>query len=250
MKIPLLEFDVSENALINPGGRRRIEGADCCVITFFPEVAEKVVREKSARKIGRLMRDAGDFPFYSIPHKGKDVAFYCSGMGAPLAVLIFEQVIGCGFKRFVACGGAGALDRDLQCGKVIIPSSALRDEGTSFHYQPAGRIIDINPASVAVLENELKADGTPYVLGRTWTTDAPFRETRDKINSRIAEGCLAVDMECAALIAASRFRNVKFAQYLYAGDDLSGEQWAHRNWTTHEIREHIFWKSVDACLKL
>jgi uridine phosphorylase len=251
MNIPLTDFDDNPSALINAADYKRpIDGVDCCVITFFPEVVEKVVHEKDAKKIGRFVVNLGDVPLYSIPYKGKDVGFYYSGVGAPLAVLFFEQAIAYGFKRFVACGGAGVLKKDIQAGKIIIPSSALRDEGTSYHYQPASRIIEMDDATVKILENEMKAEGTPYIIGRTWTTDAPFRETKDKINQRESEGCIAVDMECSAFIAVSRFRNVKFGQYLYAGDDLSGDQWDHRNWTTNEVREYIFWKSIDSCIKL
>ncbi len=251
MDIPLLEFENDSPALLNPFERvQRHDDADCCVITFFPEVVEKVVRERGAKKIGRIMKDAGNFTLYSINHKGKDVGIYYSGVGAPLAVLCFEQAIGYGFKRFVACGGAGVLKKNIQVGKIIIPSSALRDEGTSYHYHPPERIIEMDDMAVKVLENEMKTDGTPYIVGRTWTTDAPFRETKNKIKQRIDEGCIAVDMECSAFIATARFRNVKFGQYLYAGDDLSGEEWDHRNWTKNQIREHIFWRSVESCLKL
>ncbi|MDD5722862.1 MAG: nucleoside phosphorylase [Syntrophales bacterium] len=251
MDIPLTEFDSNSSASINAAEHKRpIGGADCCVISFFPEVVEKVVREKNGKKIGGFARDVGDFPLYSIAYKGKDVGIYCSGVGAPLAILFFEQAIAYGFKRFVACGGAGVLKKNIQVGKIIIPSSALRDEGTSYHYQHAGRIIEMDDTTIKILENEMKADGTPYIIGRTWTTDAPYRETKDKIKDRISEGCVAVDMECSAFIAVSKFRKVKFGQYLYAGDDLSGETWDHRNWTSNQIREYIFWKSVDSCMKL
>jgi uridine phosphorylase len=155
-----------------------------------------------------------------------------------------------GFKRFVACGGAGVLKRNTKVGKIIIPSSALRDEGTSYHYQHASRIIEMDDTTIKILEDEMKLDGTPYIIGRTWTTDAPYRETKEKINDRISEGCLTVDMECSAFIVVSKFRKVKFGQYLYAGDDLSGEKWDHRNWTSNQIREYIFWKSIDSCMKL
>lgn len=251
MDIPLTEYDHNPSALINAAEHKRpIDGADCCVITFFPEVVEKVVREKNAKKIGRFAKDVGDFSLYGISYKGQNVGIYYSGVGAPLAAIFFEQAIAYGFKRFVACGGAGVLKKNIQAGKIIIPSSALRDEGTSYHYQPASRVIEMDPIAVKILEDELKDDGTPYITGRTWTTDAPYRETKDKIHQRAAEGCLTVDMECSAFIAVSRFRNVKFGQYLYAGDDLSGAEWDHRNWTTHEIREYIFWKSMDSCMKL
>ncbi|HEY46064.1 MAG TPA: nucleoside phosphorylase, partial [Anaerolineae bacterium] len=65
------------------------------------------------------------------------------------------------------------------------------------------------------------------------------------------EGCLAVEMEAAGMMAVAQFRNVPFGQVLYAGDDLSGSEWDHRGWQSHtEIRERLFWLAADACLNL
>ena len=64
----------------------------------------------------------------------------------------------------------------------------------------------------------------------TWTTDAIYRETRSRVGRRVAEGCLTVEMEAAALIAVSKFYRIPLAQLLYAGDSLAGDEWAHRSW--------------------
>jgi hypothetical protein len=79
----------------------------------------------------------------------------------------------------------------------------------------------------------LESHEIPYVLGMTWTTDAFYRETRGKVERRVAEGCLTVEMEAAALFAVARFRGVSLGQVLYAGDDLSGDVWDPRGWTRH-----------------
>ena len=100
--------------------------------------------------------------------------------------------------------------------------------------------------SDAMNEREL-----PYRVGKTWTTDAPYRETVKKIQTRRAEGCLTVEMESAALIAVAQFRGVTFGQALYGGDDLSGGEWDNRQWQSRsEIRENLFWLCADACLSL
>jgi nucleoside phosphorylase len=91
----------------------------------------------------------------------------------------------------------------------------------------------------------------PYRVGKTWTTDAPYRETAGKISRRKEEGCLVVEMESAALIAVAQFRNVIFGQALYGGDDLSGAEWDTRQWTSRrDIRKSLFWLCADACLTL
>jgi uridine phosphorylase len=89
------------------------------------------------------------------------------------------------------------------------------------------------------------------VVGKTWTTDAPYRETPNKIAARRAEGCLTVEMESASLMAVAEFRGVILGQALYGGDDLSGAEWDHRHWQSRgEIRENLFWLCADACLTL
>jgi len=158
-------------------------------------------------------------------------------------------VIATGCSKFVACGGAGAVVPGLALGHVVVPDAAVRDEGTSYHYLPASREVGADPAAIAVLSAVLDQAGVPYVVGKTWTTDGVYRETQAKIAARRAEGCITVEMETAAFLAVARHRQVRFAQYLYAGDDLSGETWDHRHWHTSSARLDLFWLSVEAVLR-
>ncbi len=90
----------------------------------------------------------------------------------------------------------------------------------------------------------------PHLVGRTWTTDAPYRETRSKLQHRLDEGCITVEMEAAALFAVARFRGVPFAQLLYAADSLAGEKWEARGWPHADIREPLFWAAAETALRL
>jgi uridine phosphorylase len=91
----------------------------------------------------------------------------------------------------------------------------------------------------------------PYFTGRTWTTDAFFRETRSRVERRINEGCAMVDMESSAFIAVARYRGLRFAQVLYAGDSLAGEVWDSRSWVSaRTVREDLFRISALVALRL
>ena len=93
--------------------------------------------------------------------------------------------------------------------------------------------------------------GTGTEVGKTWMTDAFYRETPAKVARRRAEGCLTVEMEAAAFFAVARFRGVSFAQILYAGDDLSGPEWDSRGWQSRTaIREQVFNLAAEACLRM
>lgn len=169
-----------------------------------------------------------------------------AGVGAPAAVFLFEDLIARGCTKIVACGGAGALI-DLALGHPVVVSAALRDEGTSYHYLPPSREIEADPRGVAALEQVLGERSVPYEVGKTWTTDGVYRETRAKVERRRAEGCVTVEMEASALIAVAAFRGISFAQVLYAGDSLAGEVYDSRGWNRQlSSRENLFWIAADA----
>ena len=135
--------------------------------------------------------------------------------------------------------------------ELIVPTAALRDEGTSYHYQRAGRFSRPHPAAVRAIREACRRRGRKVLLGRTWTTDGVYRETPAAIRRRKKEGCIAVEMEAAAFFAVARFRKVVFGQVLYAGDDVSGPEWDSRGWIKRfEVREELFCLAVDACRRL
>jgi uridine phosphorylase len=105
--------------------------------------------------------------------------------------------------------------------------------------------------AVNALVKTLNKRGVSYRVGKTWTTDAPYRETPNKIARRKEEDCLTVEMESAGMMAVAQFRDVIFGQVLYGGDDLSGSEWNNRAWQSRdEIREYLFWLCADACLAI
>jgi len=132
-----------------------------------------------------------------------------------------------------------------------VPSVAVRDEGTSYHYLPPGREVAPHPIALKAIETTLQKHCCPYLLGKTWTTDAIYRETRSKVQLRKSEGCVTVEMEAAAFFAVAQFRSVLFGQILYAGDDVSGIEWDPREFFKRgPIREQVFWLAVETCLQL
>jgi uridine phosphorylase len=250
--IPLLEFDPAPTAVIEPN--EVIDPVDVpphVVLCFFQDVIEKVVAEHDGRQIDVLVSEIGQNPVFELTYGGQRLAVVHPGVGAPLAVAFVEELIARGCRAFIACGGAGVLVPEMALGHVIVPTSAIRDEGTSYHYLPASRSVEPSTEAVDAIVATLEAHDVPYVTGATWTTDGIYRETRDKLRRRVEEGCLAVEMETAAFCAVARFRGVAFGQMLYAGDDLSGDAWDQRGWDEHvEGRELLFRLAAEAVLRL
>lgn len=249
---PILEFDPTPQAILEPGKLiARIDVPERGVLCFFNEVITAICGDGKTRFLRNLRSEIGPNPLYEITIDGQRLAVCHPGVGAPLAAGFLEELIALGVSKFIACGGAGVLRRDLVVGHLVVPVSAVRDEGTSYHYLPPGREVSPSPAAVAAIEAALNAAGADYTKGKTWTTDAIYRETPDKVARRRAEGCLTVEMEAAAFFAVARFRGVEFGQILYGGDDVSGAEWDSRRWNNRAtIREKLFWLAVEAALRL
>jgi uridine phosphorylase len=253
---PILEFDPDRDALISPStttGGALSEGPvpRVAVACFFQEVIEAECVRAGARIVATLSAEHGTHPVYAVERGGHSVAVFHPGVGAPLAAGFLEEVIALGVGAVVACGGAGAVSTALVQGHVVLVSSAVRDEGTSYHYQPPSREIAGDPATIEIVKRVLEDRGVPFVAGKTWTTDAPYRETRGRIARRSAEGCLTVEMEAAAFLAVAAFRGVRFASLLYAADDVSGDLWDARRWTHNRpVRSRLFDVALDSAVAL
>ncbi len=126
-------------------------------------------------------------------------------VGAPFAVLVAEQLFASGCRLLLSITSAGRIATDLPAAPhFVLIERALRDEGTSHHYRPPGLFAEApDPALLDRIEARLRAEtpGLPLRRGATWTTDAPYRETAAAIEAARAAGCLAVEMEAAALHA-------------------------------------------------
>ena len=251
-RIPLLEFDPTLTAVVEPSvAVSAVDVPRAFVLCFFRDAIDRLVTELDGHQITTLESEMGAHPVFEVRTGDQSVGVALAGVGAPLAAAWLDELIARGARGFVAVGGAGALVPDLALGHVIVPTAAVRDEGTSYHYAPPSRTIAPTEDALAAIVATLDRHAIPHLTGLTWTTDGPYRETRGKVQSRVAEGCLTVEMEAAALFAVARFRGVSLAQMLYAGDDLSGEAWDPRGWQGHATgRDLLLRLAIEAALEI
>ena len=250
---PILEFDDSREAIIEPSRIFKPVGGipERCVLPIYETVIEALQKDDLLTHVNDIEPSMGPMPVYRMTYEGEDVAVVHPGLSAPIAAAVLEELIAFGCRKFIACGSAGVLDSSLARGTVVVPRAAVRDEGTSYHYVSPNREIAAQADVVQIIQTVLEAHGVTYQIGKTWTTDAIFRETKNRIAKRKSEGCVAVEMECAAFLAVAEFRGVRFGQLLAAEDDVSGNEWDPRHTEEHKsFPERLFWLSVEACMKL
>jgi len=170
------------------------------------------------------------------------------GIGAPAAAVLLEELIAFGTRRFVSVGTAGSLRADLPPGSLVLCDSALRDEGTSYHYLPDGGPAFPSEGLSRALEAALARRGLAYRRGPSWTTDALYRETPEEVVKFREQGALVVEMEASALFSVARFRGAKIAACFSVSDTLAELAWRpefHAE-TTAEGLEALFAAAFEA----
>jgi len=219
-------FDPERTATINPEDHlpKSPIKLSVCIINFSYKIMNALLQDGLLELVDDSILHcvACEFPLYV--YKGTNIGIVNSTVGAPIAAGLIED-IGYSFScnHFIMFGSCGGLNRELTSGKLIVPTHAYRDEGMSYHYLPAADYIEINNSSrVCGVLDKLNI---PYVTGRTWTTDAFFRETRRNMELRKQEGCIAVEMEVSACQAVADYRGYEFYNFLYCADNLDHSKW-------------------------
>jgi uridine phosphorylase len=145
--------------------------------------------------------------------------------GAPYAVMILEKLIVLGARKIIFFGWCGSIQKSMAIGDFVVPHRGVSEEGTSKHYP----VYDSGPipskAVVKAIEKSLLAHGVSFQTGAVWSTDAPYRETREKVLLFQRQGVLGVEMEVSALFTVARFRHAEIGALLVVSDELSSFSW-------------------------
>lgn len=251
MSLPLLQHSYEEgrSALSRPALRRENGGPlpERFVMCFMKDTLDAYVQQRGLSPVCVHESETADFPLFVDRIDGADVGLVQAPVGAPAAALLMDRLIFSGATTLVSCGGCGVLE-PLDSGVMVVPTSALRDEGTSFHYAPAAASIALDQAITSMLIRTVQDHGVPCKTGMVWTCDGFFRETPKTVALRRSQGCTAVDMEVSALAAVAQFYGARYGALLYSGDSLSNpEDHQHRDWlANHTARSASLALSLQA----
>lgn len=229
-KIPILEYDTDSNAVIMPRRNFSKPFPMRAVFPFLGNEIDTFAQAHHCELICELDSATKPFPIYKHIHQGQEICLCQAPVGASAAVQLLDFLIGNGVKSIISAGSCGALKPYAE-NVFLIPSEALRCEGTSYHYLPPSRTVTPDRVAIATIEKTLAEYGIAYEKCKTWTTDGFYRETKDMVEYRLQEGFSVVEMECAALFACAKFRGVRFGQILYTADSLANtEKYDARDW--------------------
>ena len=217
--------------------KKREDFPKTVVFEFSRDLIHRIAVKYGGAEVAHLVSVAGNTPVYRIDYHGRQLGISQCWIGASACVSNMEEIVAMGAENIFVCGECGVLDGAIEDARLIIPTAAVRDEGTSYHYLPPSDEIEMDSRSVSLIEEVFREKGLQYIKGKLWTTDAPYRETTEKMERRKAGGCIAVDMECSALAAFARLRGIRHAQFVYAADNLDAEEWEQRGLTVRPVED-------------
>ena len=243
-ELPILEYDSNSEEVIRPNhDAEQLNLPEKCVYAFLGEAVDDYAFEAEATVAETFETITRNYPVYIVKQDGMEFCLCAAPLGAPAAAQLMDFLISCGCKKIISTGSCGVLT-DLAENEFLIPVKALRDEGTSYHYLPASRYIELNKNIRDAIEHTLLVQNIPFQECVTWTTDGFFRETQDMVRYRVAEECTTVEMECAALAACARKRGASFGQILYTADSLANVlKHDERDWGKNSLR-----KALELCI--
>ncbi len=146
-------------------------------------------------------------------------------LGAPQAAMVLENLRRRGVKSYLSLGWCGSLQPELTWGDIVLPDRGVSEEGTSALYPIDEAAAFPDEGLSGELSGAMKKNGLDFTPGPVWSTDAPYRETRDKVLRYAGQGVLAVDMETSAVITVARFHGLAWSGLLVVSDELWGEKW-------------------------
>ena len=249
-EIPILEFDTEQTAVINPDHEKlNLQLPKKCVFAFLGDHIDVYAAATDTRQVSHFISATKHYPIYVTKYRGEEIVLCQAPVGAAAAVQILDWLIGYGVREIISAGSCGALEAFPES-TFLLPCKALRDEGTSYHYAPPSRFMEINEAARAAIKETILEHGMKAQEVITWSTDGFFRETKEKVAYRKSEGCSVVEMECSALAACAALRGVVWGMILYTADSLADvEKYNERNWGGNAF-EYALTLCLDAVVKL
>jgi purine-nucleoside phosphorylase len=244
----MIRFDPDKTALFNPSSLDLVGNPTKALMIFDDEVWEDYVKKQDNIKVFSVKNTKGkmfnDFFMYKFGQENILLVSPASGAGgSAMSAVDMELLIASGINKIVAFGTCGAMDIKIAKNTIIIPNSVFREEGVSYHYLPPSDEIAQEDNSISVMNNLFSKLKIPFLNGKAWTTDAVYRETAEKFLTMKNNGCIAVDMELASLIAVAKFRNINFAGFLITDDNICEKK-------SHEVNGRDLAKLFQAALDI
>ena len=231
----MIKFDNSE-PFIKPKGIKFREGQDSSIIlpkvavgVFSSHLYKDIIEKFSAKEVGYISGANLERNVYIINYNGSFITFFMAGVSGAWLCADLEELHAQGVEKFIIFGNCGVLDSKIDDCSIIIPTLAYREEGASYHYIEDSDSIEMSPKYRDEFIKILDKHEFSYIEAPTWTTDAFYRETTNKIKKYQELGVKTVEMEGATIAAVCKYLGIDYFTFYYAGDNLDSVEWDERS---------------------
>jgi purine-nucleoside phosphorylase len=161
---------------------------------------------------------------YEYNFDGHTIGIVPCVVGSSYAVLVAEQLFVSGCKLLISVTSAGIINKLPNTKQFALLTSSIRDEGTSYHYLPADKPTILNEHLSETLTAYSTNNNCPYFNGKSWTTDAPYRETQSAIDAMKKENITCVEMESSALYALSAVKDYPIICFAHLTNSMAQKE--------------------------
>ena len=231
----MIRFDNSE-PFIKPRGIKFREGQDTkielpkvAVGVFSNHLFKDIVEKFQTKEVGYISGANIERSVYILNYNGIHITFFMAGVSGAWLCSDIEELHAQGVNKFIIFGNCGVLDSKIEDCSIIIPTLAYREDGASYHYVEDSDSIEMNPKYMNEFIDILNKYNFDYIKAPTWTTDAFYRETKDKIKKYKELGVKTVEMEASSIAAVCKYLNIDYFTFYYAGDNLDSVEWDERS---------------------
>ncbi len=212
-----------------------------------PKRCEKIAKYFDDAK---LVADRREYTTYTGYLNGVKVSVTSTGIGGPSAAIALEELVKVGAKYFIRVGTCGGMDLDVKSGDLVIATGAIRMEGTTKEYAPIEFPAVADYEMVTALINSAQKLNLPYHAGVVQCKDSFYGqhspekmpvsyELLNKWNAWIKLGCLASEMESAALFIVASYLKVKVGSIFLVVANQEREKQGLENPVVHDTDSAI-----------
>ena len=247
LEAPILHQDLDDEAIIHPRHfaeklkLRSDESENVCLpsrcVATFSYLNNLIEWLKETREPEELDWFSSSRTPLKFSEDDTELCIAICGIGSAFYAMHIEELIELGVRKCVLFGEVGVLNPDIPRGDVIIPRRAIREEGVSYHYLSPSTYVEASLELTEKLIEAFRQKGFPVHVGDTWTTDAIYRETKNKIARYRGAGVLSVEMEAAAHFAVAKYRGIEAAAVFYAGDCVGEDTWDRRKDADYSVQK-------------
>ena len=187
----------------------RAEPGDVAPIVLLPGDPGRATRVAERLDGARCYNEFRGLLGYTGKYRGTHISVQTTGMGAPSAAIVVEELAMLGAKTVIRIGTCGGTMPNIQPTDLVVANAACALDGTTRQYMGEGYEPQSSERVVQALVAAAKSAGARYHVGPVATEDALYAVTPETRRALAGRGLLAQEMEASAVFTVASLRDLE-----------------------------------------